>query len=352
MALTVSISNPNETEISIAGVLPSDDFELRRKAAVRHLSSSVTIDGFRSGHIPEKILTERIGESAILEEMAQRAIDELYPTIITEHKLSTIGRPEIRITKLARGNPLEFTIRTAILPAITLPDYRAIAHKAFVETIAPSEISNDELNAALYEMRKNAYREDNSATADEAKKNSSVIEPKDVDLPALDNAFIARYGSFTSVEEFKSKLRDGMERERELRERDRKIGSFLDELATKADFKIPAILIESESLRMVREMKYEVERLGIKFVDYLSQIKKTELDLQTENRDQAEKRVKINLVLDEIAKKESVVPSESELSAFVEQLNAAHPETTKESLRGYGVEVLTRQATIAFLEGM
>lgn len=40
-----------------------------------------------------------------------------------------IGKPDVQITKMASGNPLEFKIISTVIPEVKLPDYKAIAKK-------------------------------------------------------------------------------------------------------------------------------------------------------------------------------------------------------------------------------
>lgn len=116
-----------ESEIEIAGEIEADIFEGFRGEAIKELSAGIKIDGFRPGNVPEKILIEKVGEGAILETMAEIALQKEYPRILEENKIFTIGRPQIAITKIARNNPLGFKIKTAVMPEVQLPDYKKIA---------------------------------------------------------------------------------------------------------------------------------------------------------------------------------------------------------------------------------
>ena len=115
----------SETEIS--GEIEADVFESFRNEAVKELSAEVKIDGFRPGNAPEKVLINKVGESALLETMAEIALQKEYQKILEENKIFAIGRPQITITKIAKNNPLGFKIKMATVPEITLPDYKKIA---------------------------------------------------------------------------------------------------------------------------------------------------------------------------------------------------------------------------------
>ena len=106
----VTIKKLPGAEIEIAGSIPADVFSAYRETAVKNINGAVKIDGFREGKIPEKVLTAKVGEKTILEEMAELALGEVYPAIVMEHKIDVIGRPQINITKMAFDNPLESSL--------------------------------------------------------------------------------------------------------------------------------------------------------------------------------------------------------------------------------------------------
>src|SRR5690606_28859464 len=121
-----------------------------KSAALKKLGASVAIDGFRPGHVPEDILIKHIGEYALLEEMANRALSEHYPQLLIEHKVDAIGRPEVVIKKLAHGNPLEYTITIAVLPQVPHGDYKTAAREALQKnTDKEIEIKDDEIEAFI-----------------------------------------------------------------------------------------------------------------------------------------------------------------------------------------------------------
>jgi FKBP-type peptidyl-prolyl cis-trans isomerase (trigger factor) len=114
-------------EAHITGELTLEFLSECRAEAIRHLSETIKIDGFRQGHVPENVIVQKVGEMKILEEAAEIGLGSEYRNIVTELKLSPIGRPNIAVTKLAPGIPLEFKIDVALEPEFDLPDYKKIA---------------------------------------------------------------------------------------------------------------------------------------------------------------------------------------------------------------------------------
>ena len=67
---------------------------------------------------------------------------------------------------------------------------------------------------------------------------------------------------------------------------------------------LPQVLIDSELGQMFAQMEEDIKRAGLQFDDYLAHIKKTKEELAAEWKPLAEKRAKLQLVLNEIAKGE------------------------------------------------
>lgn len=123
------------------------------KKGAESLSKEVKIDGFRPGRVPFDVLKKKIGEVSIWEEAAKLLINKQIYQIINENvkDKEIIGQPQVDISKLAPGNPLEYKIKLLILPEITLGDYKDLKIKADKVEVEEKEI-NKVLND-LIEMR-------------------------------------------------------------------------------------------------------------------------------------------------------------------------------------------------------
>jgi trigger factor len=143
MNSTLTVLPHSEIEIEIT--LSPAEFDPHAKQAARLISEKVAIQGFRPGKAPYDAVKNKVGEHAIMEEAAEIAVRASYPRareeLIRDGKLSAahpaIGRPEVTVVKLAPGNDFIYKIKTAVLPAVTLPDWRAIAQKTKAEYREP-----------------------------------------------------------------------------------------------------------------------------------------------------------------------------------------------------------------------
>ena len=334
--MTSTVKKINDVEVEIEGEISADVFEKHRNAAIQKISSEITIDGFRKGHIPEKILIERVGEITILEAMAERALEEAYPTIILEHAIDAIGRPTISLTKIAAKNPLGFKIKQAILPKITLPDYKKIAASVGKEFTGKTiEVLGEEIENILTRLRT------------ERKK-----DPKDETeiAPALDDAFVQTLGDFKTVDDLKTKIGENLKFEKTIQERDKKRSKIVESLIEKTKITLPDVLVDREAHALVHELQSNIAQLGISFEDYLKQAKKTETDLIKESRPQAEKRVAMGLILDEIAKQEKIVISPEELETETQKVIAMYQGADAGAARNYVEGILKNERVFKLLE--
>jgi len=90
----------------------------------------------------------------ILEKAADLAVKKTYVNLILEKKIEAIGRPEIQVTKLAIDNPFEFKTKVAVMPKITLPDWREITIAAKSKKQSEFKAEEKEISDAIKWLQK------------------------------------------------------------------------------------------------------------------------------------------------------------------------------------------------------
>ena len=332
----LKIEYPRESEAEISGELPVESLAPYRAHALAHLREHTEMPGFRKGHIPEKVLIDHVGESAVLFEVTEHALQELYPLIVEEKQLAVIGRPDITLTKLAPGNPVGFKITVALLPTVALPDYKKLATE-IMNISESAEVTDADIEKLIADIGK--------------RHNAEAKLPEDAPLPEITDEYVKSLGDFTDVADFREKITVGMRREKEARIREKKRVEVSEKIVDGSTIPLPRILIDSELEKMLGQFKEDLSRMQIKFEEYLTRIKKTEDDLRKEWEADAIKRAKLQLALNEIAKAENIKPSPEmvnhEVEHLLEQIKDAHPER----LRIYVETMLTNEEIFKFLEG-
>ena len=392
------ITKEEGSQIKIVGEIPYAELEKERSAALKKLGQNIEMDGFRKGHVPENILVEKIGEMTLLSEMAEK----VYPEILKTNTIDAIGYPQIQITKIAKDNPLGFTATVAVLPDIKLPDYKAIASELNKEKES-TDVTDEELAQQIKDIQrqKAAYeriqkKAADKAAAEAAKKDLGDVtelptpeseaakihehnhegethvhadgtihegpahdhEAEDIDLenievPELTDEYVktlGQPGQFETVEDFKQKLKEhlAVEKERELSAKHR--AKVTDAIVAVTEMDLPKVLVDSELGQIKAQMAEDLARANMKMDEYLTHIKKTEEELLAEWKPAAEKRAKLQLVLNEIAKTEELKADENEVKAQVDMLMSQYKDADERRVRVYVTSMLQNEAVMKMLE--
>ena len=370
---TFKISKEAGSQIKIEGEIPFEEVLKHRDKAIAHIGKDMDIPGFRKGNIPPKMIEAQVGPMAILSEMAERALALAYPLALKEHKIDAIGYPQITLTKIAEGNPLGFTATVAVLPEITLPDFKKIA-SAENKTKASDEVTETEVEQQIKDIlrQKLAYErlqgkakqththEDGTVHegASHGDEGHDHDEPEvkavvDTELPELTDEYVATLGQpdqFKTVADFKAKIKEHLALEKVTEVKAGHRAKITDKIIEETKVELPQILIDSEIEQMFGQMNEDLERAHLKMDDYLGHIKKTKDELKAEWTPAAEKRAKLQLVLNEIAKKDNVTPDKAQLDAQVDQLLAQYKDADETRVRVYVESVMTNEAVMQMLE--
>ncbi len=386
--MKITIKKLPKSIIEIEGEIDVDIFETYFNTALKKIGENVKLDGFRKGKIPENVLLSNVPEITILEEMAQMALNDHYPKIIAgemgNEKIDAISRPEISITKLARKNPLGFKIQTAVLPEITLPDYKNIA-KIIISKITDAEkntdVTEEDLENTILDIRKSRAPkvkmadatppnlseqadiplsgEENGLPPDKEENKEAEPEParttEDVQsggLPIFDDAFVQALGPFTDIADFKTKLRENIKIEKENLAKEKTRLQIIEKIIEDSTLEVPEILIEIELNKILQRMESDITQMGLKFDDYLKHLNKTIDDLKKDFRTDGEKKAKLALILNEIAKVEKILADEEQVAKEVAHILEHYKDADPERARMHAENVLTNEKIFQFLENL
>jgi trigger factor len=97
-----------------------------------------------------------------------------------------------------------------------------------------------------------------------------------------------------------------MKKDKETQASQKRRLEIMEKIITETKFKLPEVLVEEEQQKMLDEFKGRVESMKMNFDEYLATIKKTGEELMAEWKEDATKRAKMNIVLPQIANKESI----------------------------------------------
>lgn len=315
----VKIKKLDKSRVEITGSIPAKDFSAFRKNAIQNINDEITIDGFRKGKVPENILVSKVGDMAILEEMAELALSNAYPEIIINEKIDAIGRPEISITKLASDNPLEFKIITTVTPEIKLGDYKKLAKEINKKPEEVFEVTDKEVDEAIERI----------------KKSHSDHEGHDHDSP-----------------EAKEEIKKILLENKKINAKEKRRIEISDAILEASVFEVPDLLINSELRRIEAQFEDDISRMNVKLEDYLKHAKKTIEEVRNEWKPAAEKKARLQLILNEIVNIEKIVVDKNEIEEEVKHILAHYKDANKEHAYTYAETVLTNDKVYQFLESI
>ena len=127
MNITKKDLEKNQVELSIEVSL--EEMKPHLEKAAEKMSKKTKLPGFRPGKAPYELVKNKFGEMAIYQEALDMIISDSFYKAITREKIASVGQPEIKVEKIAPGNPLSYTATVALLPKVTLGEWQTLSIK-------------------------------------------------------------------------------------------------------------------------------------------------------------------------------------------------------------------------------
>ncbi|MFE7564418.1 trigger factor [Kitasatospora sp. NPDC057500] len=147
-----AVETLNPTRVRLTVEVPFEELKPSLDAAYKKINQQVSVPGFRKGKIPNRVIDQRFGRGAVLEEAVNDALPRFYTQAVDEGKIEVLGQPDITniegVEKIADGGDLKFTAEVDVRPEITLPDFSTIE-----VTVDPIEVSDEDIAKSLEQLR-------------------------------------------------------------------------------------------------------------------------------------------------------------------------------------------------------
>ncbi len=157
-----------------------------------------------------------------------------------------------------------------------------------------------------------------------------VHEIKRKQLPELDDEFAKDVSEFETLNEYKEDLKKELLSRKEQEAKGKKEAAVVDKVSENAEVDIPQAMIDSEIQNMMRDFDNRLRSQGMNLEMFLSFSGQTTADLQEQMKDDAEKRVRNNLVLEQIAKEENIEVTEEDINKELETMAEAYKRSADE----------------------
>ncbi len=134
-------------------VFTADEFEEGIVNAYKKMKNNFTVNGFRQGKAPRKVIEANYGEDVFFEEAINQMLSQKYPEAIQELELKVVDRPMIDFSEIKKGQEITATITVEVYPEITVENYKGVEFDKVVK-----EVKDEEVEAELQALQKRNSR--------------------------------------------------------------------------------------------------------------------------------------------------------------------------------------------------
>lgn len=362
MKSDVETLSPTRVKLTIE--VPFDELKPSMDIAYSRIAKQVNVPGFRKGKVPARVIEQRVGRGAVLEEAVNDAVPKAYEEALRANNVVPVGRPEVDVTAIEDGQNLAFTAEVDVRPEFDLPEFASLRIE-----VADAEPSDDDVTTQVDALRarfatlKDVERvcvdgdvllvdisgatdqgdavEDLSGTAlsyelgtdgmlpgfDEAVRGAAkdetrtfeftpengdwtgvpltvtavVTSVRERELPALDDDFAQLASEFDTVAELRDDVRNRLVRLKRF------------EQGAQARDKVHEVLMEQIDIPLPEGV------IAAEIADHFGDGHEATDEHRAEVESQARAGLKSQFILDKIAETEEVSVGESELSAWLVQ---------------------------------
>ena len=147
-------------------------------------------------------------------------------------------------------------------------------------------------------------------------KVNSITETQ---LPALDDDFAKDISEFDTLDAYKADVRAKLEAQAAERDNNAFTNAVIEKVMANATVEIPDAMVERQIDSMVRNFEARLAQQGLKLADFMKYTGQNEKSFRNQYRDQAEKSVRANLVLEAVENVEKFEATEEEIDAEIEK---------------------------------
>ncbi len=363
--------------------LPAERVDEVVNAKLKEAARTVRLDGFRPGKVPLRVVRQRFG-AQIRQDAYGELIQSSFYEAVSQENLQPVGEPDIELREEEAGGGLAYTATFEVMPQVELADLGGVEVKR-----AHAQVTDEDVERMIQKLREQRTewveverpaREGDRITIDfkgfidgelfeggsaegvhlvlgsgsmipgfeegltgasagEERKLElkfpddygvehlagkdavfevtvkSVAEPK---LPEVDEAFIRSLGVEDGTEEsLRKEVRENMERELKQKLKSRTKEQVMELLLEKHPIQVPAALIRQEAEALKEQARQEMSRAG----------QSSGVDLPANLFEpQAERRVKLGLILGEIIRKEGMKAEPSRVDEAIAEQAATYEE--------------------------
>ena len=182
----------------------------------------------------------------------------------------------------------------------------------------------------------------------------TLHEIKKKELPKIDDEFAKDVSEFDTLDELKNSIKERLDTDNERKAKYETEEEAIKTVCENAKLDIPNGMVELEIDNMMQDMQTRLSYQGLNLNQYMQMLGKTEDDMRSEFKEQAERQIKSRLVLEAIVKAEKIEAVDEEIAEKVKEMAKQYGRKEEElleneQLREYISENLKSEKAIDFI---
>ena len=380
-------------------VFTADEFEDAIVDAYKKNKDKFSIDGFRKGKAPRKIIENNYGEDIFYDEALNGLLNKAYPEAVVELDLEVVANPQLEVGEVKKGEDVTVTATVQLFPEVEVKNYKNLE-----VTKVASEVTDADVDADLERIQKSQARLETVEGRKTQDGDTVVIDfdgsidGKHFDggkaenfelklgsgqfIPGFEDQLIGKEAGeevevrVTFPENYNAKDLAGKDALFEtkiheikvevLPEIDDDLASDVSEFETLAELKadvkknleknakdrdeaqmknelldeVPAAMVEEEIDRMVNEMNQQLAYQGLSLDQYMQLLGQTINDVREGAREAAKKRVAMRILIRAVVAKEGIEATEAELEEELQKFAEQYGQSIDQVKKVMGEENL------------
>ena len=169
--MSYTVENLEKSMAKITITVDADAFEEAMVKSYNKNKKNISIQGFRKGKAPRKMVEKLYGPEVFYEDAANFAIPDAYEEAAKESGLEIVSRPEIDVVEIEKGKDFVFTATAAVKPEVTLGDYKGIEVEKKTVKVMAADVNAEidkvrEQNSRMITVENRGIKKDDTAVID------------------------------------------------------------------------------------------------------------------------------------------------------------------------------------------
>jgi FKBP-type peptidyl-prolyl cis-trans isomerase (trigger factor) len=324
--ITKNIEKQPKSIVVITVTAPWTDLQATWDATLAKMAADVELSGFRKGAAPLPMVEGQLGQR-LQDEVLKNAMPQFLIEALKGTDIVPIDYPKYDIVSFTKGHDLQFKATVTTRPEIKVGDYKSIK----VVRPAIKSVTEEEVQKVIDDLYKRWKMKQPSVVSSQpsAGQTGSISFQGNQQTPVpngqadVPNDEFARAMGALSMIDLKGKIRKDLESNVTYNNELDYEEAILQEVEKITTVELPEILIQDELNRMLVSLQRRVADMGLLLEDYLKSQGKTLEGIKNEWRVQAEKNVRMELGLADIARMENVTITDDELRAEIDKIQDA-----------------------------